>query len=148
MSEKENTADRTLAASLAPNQPIFTGRLVVEPGATRGRLIIPVSFYPFTEGFLVSITNPPTQAGALPAAAQFLVQSAWGDVATFRRLADCELLPPCANHLRPLPGWLDNITIDARGVAPAALNAARPISLAVVVYRIDRLVRQDWKGPR
>jgi hypothetical protein len=139
---------REPAASLAPNQPVFTGRLVVLAGADRGRLIIPVSFYPHTEAFLVSITNPPTQAGALPAAAQFLIQSAWGDVATFRRLADCEFLPPCANHLRPLPAWLDNITIDARGVAPAALGAARDISLAVVVYRVDRVVRQDWKGPR
>lgn len=148
MGDRENTADRELAANLAPNQPIFTGRLTVAPGATKGRLTIPVSFHPFTEGFLVSITNPPTQAGELPAAAQFLIQSAWGDVATFRRLADCEFLPPCANVKWPLVGWLDNITIDARGVAPAALNTARPISLAVAVYRIDRTVRQDWKGPR
>lgn len=144
----EQAANRELAASLAPNQPVFTGRLRVAAGASKGRLIVPVSFHPFTEGFLVSITNPPTQAGALPAAAQFLIQSEWGDVATFRRLADCEFLPPCANHLRPLVGWIQQVVIDARGVAPNALGLARDLDLSVVVYRIDRIVRQDWKGPR
>jgi hypothetical protein len=136
------------ARTIAPNAPVFTGLLTFTAGGAPDptRLIIPLTFSEFTEAFLVSISNRPTQVGNSPAALQFLVNS---NMATKPpQLAQAEFILPGCSYRQPMPGWLQRITIDGRGVAPDDFSVARSVTAQVVVYRLDRVTRDDWKGAR
>lgn len=138
------------APNLTPNVPIFTGLLAVEAVANRGRLVVPVSFSEFTEAFLVTITNRPTQtlAGFLEAGLQFLIGSERGAAPTFNTLDQAEYLGPGCIYRQAVPGWLEKIVIDARGVAPSDFNTRRDIVAQVIVYQLDRATRTDWRGSK
>ena len=134
--------------TLAPNRPIFSRLLTVEEAATRGRLIVPVTFAEFTEAFLVSITTrpPQTEAGFLEAGLQFLVGSELGADQQFTQLGQCEYIGAAGYYKQAVPGWLERIVIDARGVNPLDFNQRRRVEAQIVIYRIDRVTRNEWKG--
>jgi hypothetical protein len=126
--------------------------LLADAAQVFARVIVPLTFSQFTEAFLVSLTAPPEQSGAAvplpPAAVQFLINSQQGAQASFFNLPNCELILPGCTYRQPVPGWLERITIDARAVAPDDLDTRRTTNLQVVVYRIDRVTRDDWTGGR
>lgn len=139
--------DRASSTNLAPNKPLFVQLHTVLAAATAGRLSIDTTLAQFGEAFLVYILNPPTQTGVPSAGAQLILNSPLAPDATFANwLPAAEYLAPGCHRYYPLPGWLTNINIDARGVSPQAWATPRDVSLHVVVYAMDRTVREQFLG--
>ena len=136
----------TAAPNLAPNVPLFVGSLTVAAAATQGRLIIPTPKGAFTEGYLVTITNRPTDEAGADTVAQFLINHPAPAGAAFNALPNAELLAPLCSHRQVVPGWLTEINVDVRGVLQTAYGTQADVTVNVVVTRMDRCTREDFKG--
>ncbi len=140
--DSQNTG--MLARNIAQNQTVFTGRIVVEPLAQPGRIVVPLSFRAFTEGYLISITNEPTVALGTPAVVLYQVNSL--EPASEAELLGGDFLMPEGNIQIPVPGWLDQVTIDGVGFAVDDFTARTQVIFHVAVARMDRMVRAEYLG--
>lgn len=141
----------TGAPNLASNKPLAVAPMVipalaVAPAVRPTRRTIRVSHARYTEAFMVSILNRPTLAGADPIALRFIVNSELNQSGALRQLPAGELLLPGESVLWPVPGWVDNIIVDAAGFSLVDLATPEDVTADVRVYQLDRATRYDWKG--
>lgn len=139
----------TGAPNLAPNEPLFQGLVQVAAADAEGRLVIPLAFKEFSEGAVLILTHRPTletDPATLAVVAQFIINSRMGAQQQIQTLDQCQILLPGASYAHVVPAWLSRITIDARGVQADDLTTRADIELQAVVYSMDRMTRQQWKG--
>lgn len=138
-------ADRdTEAPNLARHQLVSAQQVAYNAADPFALVTIPTQFSEFAEALEIVIAQRPTPLAAVPAAALFVVNAPAPSQALLE--AGEFVLPGCDKSI-PMPAWVNPVTVALRMVQADAW--ATPISgtVQVLVYRMDRCTRKNWRGP-